>query len=168
MGARGRVNLLLFGLAIGLGLLVLLLPEPQNERPPPAVAFDPGSIERIVYRPAGRGGGLELQRRAEGWRLTVPVARAASDGRVAQLLESLRQRTHSCYPATEHEAAEFGLEPPRAELELDTITVAFGNRASDGRRYLLSRERLCLVEDIALPMLDSGVDALATANEGGD
>lgn len=168
MGARGRANLLLFGLAIGLGLLVLLLPEPRNERPSPAVAFEPRSIERIVYRPAGSGEGLELRRRADGWHLTKPVARAASDGRVAQLLESLRERTRSCYPATDHEAAEFGLEPPRAELELDAITVAFGDRASDGRRYLQARERLCLVEDIALPILDSGVDALATANEGGD
>lgn len=168
MDARGRVNLFLFVLVFVLGLAALLLPDPQGDRPPPAVAFEPTSIERIVYRPGGGGEILELRRRAEGWHLITPVARAASDDRVTRLLESLRERSRSCYPATDHEPAEFGLDPPRAQLELDGITVTFGDRSSDGRRYLQARGRLCLVDDIALPMLQGGADSLASANRDGD
>lgn len=168
MGARGRTNLFLFVLALVLGLAALLLPDPQRNRPPPAVAFEPGSIERITYRPARDGEVLELRRGTEGWRLSAPVARAARDGHVNQLLESLRERTDSCYPAADHDPAEFGLDPPRAELELDGITVSFGDRASDGRRYLQARGRLCLVEDIALPLLQGGSDSLTAPDDGGD
>lgn len=168
MGARGRVNLFLFVLAFVLGLVALLLPDPQRDLPPPAVEFDPGSIGRITYRPARDGEVLEIRRGADGWRLTAPVARAARDRRVTRLLESLRERTDSCYPAADHEPAEFGLDPPRAELELDGITVAFGNRSSDGRRYLQARGRMCLIEDIALPILRGGPDSLILPDDGGD
>lgn len=168
MDARGRVNLILFGLAIALGGLALLLPEPRRDPPPPAVAFAPATIERITFRPAGDGQVIELRRRDDGWHLTAPVERPARDGRVVQVLESLRQRTRSCYAAADHDPAEFGLEPPRARIELDDVTVAFGDRANDGRRYLSARGRLCLVEDIALPVLRSGVDSLAATDENDD
>lgn len=167
MGTRGRTNLVLFGLAVMLGGLALLLPEPQRDLPR-AIAFEPAAIERITFRPAGDGEMIELRRRDDGWHLTAPAARPARDGRVVQLLESLRQRTASCYPAADHDPADFGLEPPRARLELDGITVAFGNLANDGRRYLRARGQMCLVEDVALPLLRAGADSLATAGARGD
>ncbi len=150
-----------------LGAIALLLPEPGRERPAPAVAIDPARIDRIEIRFPRGGEPLRLQRDSEGWRLTAPRSRRASDGRVARLLESLRERTRSCYPAAEHAAAEFGLERPRAVLTLAGTTIALGDRSPDGRRYLRAREQMCLVEDVALPMLRHGADGLAPAGDDG-
>lgn len=163
---RGRLNLLLFGLALGLGLAALLLPDPQGGQPPPAVGLDPASIERIEARFPRGGEPLRLERRDGRWWLTAPVAREARSGRVVRLLGSLRERTGSCYPAAEHEPAEFGLAPPRAVLVLDGRRVEFGDRAGDGRRYLHADGRLCLVEDIVVPMLRGGADTLAPPDSG--
>lgn len=158
---RARLNALLFGLALLLGLAALLLPDPRGGRPPPAVALDPASVQRIEARFPRGGETLQLERRNGGWRLTVPVSRAARTRRVVRLLESLRERTDSCYSAAEHAPAEFGLASPRAVLVLDGRSVEFGDRAADGRRYLRAGGRLCLVEDVAVPMLRGGADTLA-------
>ena len=167
MSRRGRLNLFLLGLIVVLGATALLLPEPGRERPAPAVAIDPARIDRIEVRFPRGGEPLRLERDSEGWRLTAPQPRRASDGRVARLLESLRERTRSCYPATEHAAAEFGLETPRALLRLNDTTIALGDRAADGRRYLRARDQMCLVEDVALPMLREGAGGLAPGQDGG-
>lgn len=158
---RGRLNLLLFGLALLLGLAALLLPDPRGGRPPPVVALDPAGIERIEARFPRGGETLRLERRDGGWQLTAPVSRGARTGRVVRLLESLRERTGSCYPAADHEPSEFGFAPPRVVLALDGRSVEFGDRAGDGRRYLRAGGRLCLVEDVVVPMLGGGADTLA-------
>ena len=167
MSHRGRFNLALLAVIVVLGVTALLLPDPGRERPAPAVAFDPAAVDRIEIRFPRGGEPLRLERGSEGWRLVAPSRRRASDARVASLLQSLRERTRSCYPAAEHAPAEFGLETPRVVLDLGETRVALGDRAADGRRYLRSGRQLCLVEDVAWPMLRDGAGALAPTDANG-
>ena len=164
---RARLNGILLAVAGALGLGILLLPDPPGGPPPPAVALDPAAVERIEVRFPRGGETLRLERGPEGWRMLAPRERPASDGRLARLLESLREPTRSCYPAAEHEPEAFGLNPPRAVLALDGTTIALGDRAADGRRYLRTGGRLCLVDDVALPMLLGGIDSLAPVDDEG-
>lgn len=150
---RNRVNLLLFALALLLGAAILLLPEPRSAPARPAVAFEPDAIQRISLDRLDQGEPLRLERRDDGWFVTAPGDHPADSGRVARALAALRERTPSCYPATEGEPGEFGLHPPQARLRLDAIMVAFGYRAPDGRRYIRAQDRLCLIEDHTLPIL---------------
>lgn len=150
---RNRTNLVLLALVALLGAAVLLLPEPRPERPPPAVDFDPDAVERLRLDRIDRGEPLVMERRSGDWFVTAPVERRADSRHITRALATLRMRTSSCYPAGEREPGTFGLAPPQATLQLDSITVAFGYRAPDGRRYIRARERLCLVDDVTLPIL---------------
>lgn len=153
MRGRHHINIGLLALALVLGAAILLLPDPQPERPVPAVDFEPGSVERIVLDRLDRDEALRFERRNGDWFVTAPVQRRANSGRVARALAALRERTPSCYAASEQEPAEFGLQPPQAELRLNATRIDFGYRAHDGRRYIRTRDRLCLVEDVTLPIL---------------
>lgn len=150
---RDRVNLILLCLVVALGATVLLLPDPGPEPPPAAVEYDPGSVDRVVLDRLGTEETLRLERRSDGWFMTRPRESRVDESRVARALGALREATDSCYGAAEHEPDEFGLHPPQAELRLDSLRVEFGYRGVDGRRYVRHGGRLCLIEDITLPIL---------------
>lgn len=152
---RNRINLLLLCLVTALGITIVLLPAPEADRPPPAVAYDPGAVKQIALDRLDEAEPLRLERREDGWFMTHPDKAPADGRRIAQALGALRQHTRSCYPAADHEPVEFGLAPPQAELELDSMRIAFGYRTSDGRRYIRAMGRLCLVADVTLPVLAS-------------
>jgi len=153
IGARNRINLLLLGVAVVLGALVLLLPEPRPERPPPAVRFQPDAVERIVLERLDRSDPVRLERRDGDWFVTTPHEKGVDSGRITRALAALRERSSSCYPAGGQDPGEFGLQPPQAVLLLDATRVEMGYRAPDGRRYIRAGGRLCLVTDITLPIL---------------
>ncbi|MDZ7828494.1 MAG: hypothetical protein U5K33_03060 [Halofilum sp. (in: g-proteobacteria)] len=165
MRRRDRTNLVLLALAAVLGVAVLLLPEPRPERPPPAVDFDPDAVERLRLDRIDREKALIMERRSGSWFVTAPIERRADSGRVARALSTLRMPTSSCYATGERDPATFGLAPPQATLQLDSITVTFGYRAPDGRRYIRAQERLCLVDDVTLPIL--GGEFAATGDDQG-
>jgi hypothetical protein len=159
MRRRNRTNLVLLALVAMLGVAVLLLPEPRPERPPPAVDFDPDGVERLRLDRLDREEPLVMERRSGDWFVTAPIERRADGGRVARALAALRMRTSSCYAAGDRDPDTFGLAPPQATLRLDSITVAFGYRASDGRRYIRAQGRLCLLDDVTLPILGGAIVA---------
>ncbi len=160
---RGRrvANLGLIGLALALGLGVWLSLQSQPG-PPPLTPLAPSTIEsvRIAYPRADDRPALVLQRGRAGWRLSQPIERAARDGRLVTLLAIFTARSDACYAAAEHDAARVGLDQPRASVDAGGHRIAFGDRAPDGRRYVASGQRYCLVVDHAYPVLARGLDGL--------
>lgn len=153
MRARARTNLALLLAVAVLGTAVLLIPEPRPERPPRAVDFDPDTIDTFTLDRLDRSGSIRFERRAGEWVVTAPAEGNVDSGHVARALATLRVRTSSCYPAADREPDEFGLDPPQATVELGPVTVEFGYRSPDGRRYVRAQGRLCLVDDVTLPIL---------------
>lgn len=162
MRRRRRLNLLLLAAVAALALAAWLLPRPAGG-PAPVTPVAPAEVDALELRfPADAARPtLALERRRDGWHLTRPIARPARDGRVVSALGVLDARSESCYDAAERDPAEFGLAEPRLVLRADDTEVAFGDRAPDGRRYLRSGGRLCLVEDRSYPLLAGGLDGLA-------
>lgn len=157
MRARTRANVALLVLALVLGLTILLLPQPGPEHPPPAIEFDPNALQSLTLEPLDRSRSIRLERRAGEWFMVTPAERGMDSGRVARALAALRAPTSSCYPAAEPGMDEFGLDPPQAKMTLDSTIVEFGYRTPDGRRYVRSQGRLCLVEDLTLPIFAAQV-----------
>jgi hypothetical protein len=130
--------------------------------PPPLTGLQPGDIQSIALTfPRAEGAPLRLQRRRDGWHILEPIERAARDGRVVTALTVLRAPARSCYPVADHEPAEFGLDRPHLRMEVEGTTIAFGDRAADGRRYVRAGERFCLLPDQFWPLLKRGLDGLA-------
>ena len=164
MRLRNRLNgLLLIGVATLAGLAWYT--AGRDPGPAPLTRADPRAIEQLTLEfPRGeRPAEVQLERHRDGWHLTSPIERPARDGRVVSALAVLTARSNSCYPAAERRLAEFGLEPPRLRLTAGDARVAFGDRAADGRRYVLAGERLCLINDRSYPLLARGLDNLASA-----
>lgn len=160
MRHRNRYNLALLAVVVALGLAALLVPEP-SESPPSLTSADPADVERAeIGYPRGDRQAVRLERGADGWRLTAPIGRRARDGRVVTALSVLDATSDACYRSAEHELADFGLESPRAVLRVGDVEVAFGDRSADGRRYVRAGDRLCLLDDLALPLLAGGAGSL--------
>lgn len=168
MRRRNLINGALLAAAVGLGLLAWWLPAGQDDGAVLTPVAPSGvAALRLEYPPgasASDGGGrpaLRLQRRDDGWHVTEPIARPARDGRIVTALGVLSARTRSCYAAGDRDLAEFGLATPRLILHVGETSVGFGDRAADGRRYVRSGERLCLIADDGYPLLARGLDGLA-------
>lgn len=167
MRRRRLINGTLLGLALGLAAAVWMLP-PDDGDGPRLTALDPAAIRALTLdypRPEAEADhpDLHLERRDDGWHLTRPIARPARDGRIVTALGVLSARTRSCYDLDDHDPVEFGLAPPRLRMHIDDTTLAFGDRSEDGRRYVSTGSRLCLVADRTYPLLGQGLGGLAVA-----
>lgn len=156
------------GLALGLAAAAFWVPPADDGDGTRLTALDPAAVRAVTleYPRADRHSGqaeLRLERREDGWHLTRPLARAARDGRIVTALAVLAARSRSCYDLADHDAADFGLAPPRLRLQIGDTTLAFGDRSEDGRRYVTDGSRLCLVADRSYPLLAQGLDGLAVA-----
>lgn len=167
MRRRRLINGTLMGLALGLTAAVWMLPADDGDGTR-LTALDPAAVDAITLEfPRAETSAdrpeLHLERREDGWHLTRPIALPARDGRIVTALGVLSARTRSCYGLDDHDPAEFGLAPPRLRMHIDDTTLAFGDRSADGRRYVSTGSRLCLVGDRTYPLLAQGLGGLAVA-----
>lgn len=165
MRPRNRYNAVLLVAAIALGVLAWLQPAAEREAAGGLTGLTPGEVQsiRVEFPASGDSGqrSLRLERRADGWYLTAPIERAARDGRIVTALRILSAPTDSCYELARYDAARFGLDTPRMRLYAGGVTIGFGDRAADGRRYIRIGGRVCLVADRSYPLFARGVEGLA-------
>jgi len=115
---------------------------------------------RIDYPEDGRPD-VAVERRADGWQVTRPIERIARGPRVVRVLSFIDDRVESCYAVSDDRLEQFGLDGDTLDLVADGTRIGFGDRSPDGRRYVRAGDRLCLVDDVAYPLLSGGVNALA-------
>lgn len=163
MTRRAAVNAALLVAVVILALGAWLLPRGRSG-PAPLTALEPDEVRAFTLHVPGQDAapGTRLERRRDGWHVTEPIERPARDGRVVTALDILGRRPESCYDVAGHTASDFGLASPRAVLAADGAEIAFGDRAADGRRYVRSGERFCLVPDRSYALFAAGLDGLAT------
>ncbi len=96
---------------------------------------------------------LALQRGESGWRLTHPGLGPAADTRVRQLLAIARAQVQHEYPVDDA-PARYGLERPRAVLQLDRQRLLFGDRdPSQDSRYVRVGDRIRVIDDVYFTLL---------------
>ncbi len=118
----------------------------------PLTELGPAEIELIRVE---RGDRLQLalRRGNSGWRLMHPHEGAAAETRVQQLLAIARAQVQHEYPADEA-LARYGLDSPRAVLQLDQERLLFGNRdPSQNNRYVLVADRVRVIDDLYFSLL---------------
>ncbi len=143
MSRRSLINLLLFGLAALLGLLVWWL-QPQPS--PPLTELQPDQVNRIQITD-NSGGEILLSRRKRVWRLEQGQTLADAQ-RIEQLLGICNTPSLKSFPAPVERLQEFGLVPPAILLQLNDLELAFG--ATDpihGWRYVRIAEQIHLIGD---------------------
>lgn len=121
--------------------------------------LDPASIESIVVKTADET--LQFRRRAGSWQIESPIRWPANNINMERLLTITRIETDSRLPAADIDLASIGLQFPRALLQLDDTSIAFGATNNIGeRRYLLIDATVYLVADGHYPFISQGLIGL--------
>jgi hypothetical protein len=145
-----RVNLVLAGIA-GVLLLIAAWPAPDG-RVDRLTGLDVGLVQSIRVETDDRLV-LALRREGDDWRLLHPLAGPASAGRVAQLLAIARAPVHRPIDAAADSQA-FGLDRPRAVLQLEATRITFGDPDPTRRyRYVAAAGRVAAIDDLYYHLL---------------
>ena len=175
--ARRRRRLALLGAAALALLLAAIGATLVADRRAAAVRETPlvaDAPERIVIRRdgfadvalvrgagAGANSGTDSHDDADAWRIEAPCSLAASDARVAPLLEAL-DATRLTRDAAEVDLPGAGLEPPVATLEVDGREVDVGGPDLGGaRRYVRAGDRVGFAPEWLGSLIGGGMSALA-------
>ncbi|SCZ53237.1 DUF4340 domain-containing protein [Thiohalomonas denitrificans] len=148
MKSRTLINL---GLLILVGVLTaLVLREPGKEAPPEPerlTALNPAEIRQVRIERVGQEM-VAAERGEDGeWRLTAPRGLPANGHRLDALLKVAEAATRSRFPV-ESNLEAYGLSEPRVRLQLDDVTLTFGDTTPiDQHRYVRRGETIYLVGD---------------------
>lgn len=143
MGGRWLANLVLLMVVVVLGAAA----QRELERETPRLTdIDPTTVSRIrLDRPQQPP--LVIARADGGWRLEAPEAMPADRARVEALLGVAQAIIRGTLPQGA-ESASLGLDPPRVQLTIDGVSLAFGDTEPLAqRRYVALGGVLHLIED---------------------
>lgn len=149
MKKRGWINLGLLALVTLLGLAILFSPEEKDgDRFEPLTGLDPAQINRIRIS-NNNGPAFTLARQGKGWQMLSPYKVAANVPRINILLDIVSTPSFERFPLPRDRLAEFGLDKPRAELQLNDTTLIFGaTHPYNYRRYVRIGDTLHLTNDL--------------------
>lgn len=161
---RTIVNAMLYVGVLALALITYY--DYRGNAPTPSVqALVPMEITALnVHRPGYQTIGLE--RLADHWVLHTPIKRAAVGTRVEALLSLIQLNSELGYDANELDLAELGLGTPVASIHFSadagSITVLLGAKGPNNvRRYVQIEQRVWLLDDVFLPLLNGGLNSFA-------
>lgn len=156
MTRRAAINLGLLALAAVLALVAWLRPglDTVGAVRSPLTSLDPASVETLILTPQGSDE-VRLHRGADGrWRIEGPVDLAADEARVERILPLLAAPVTRAFPAEGARLSDYGLDDPRMEVIADDQVIRLGgSEPLRHRRYVLTGDRVALVDDGYLPWL---------------
>lgn len=116
-------------------------------------------VKRIVI--PREHGDIVLVANAEGWRMQQPFAMPAHAFRVQSLLKLLQTPVTQSYSASELDLAQLGLMPSRASIRFNDREIHFGkSNPVNHKRYLLSEDRVYLLNDSLYPLVSAEAASL--------
>ncbi len=142
------VNLGLFGLVLSLALVAYFEPgvKPAIERVP-LTNLKPKEVYFIRISDQ-RGRDLIMERQQGSWQMTRPYKKPANEQRIRQLLDITTTRSFSRFAIPESQRAEFGLDPPPIQLQLNETRLEIGgNEPIQFRRYVRIGDQLHLINN---------------------
>ncbi len=152
MKRADRQRLLLF-LAV-LGLLALAGWQWRHDAGNGTLtSLDPATISHITLSLPGAAP-LHYVKRADGhwWHVDGTPARVPDDGRLRDIADIAAAPVLSWRPAVDFDLAKIGLAPPRAILQLDGQSLAFGAIVVTGpQHYVQVGQRIALVSSRYMP-----------------
>jgi len=137
MNKRNGLNLVLLLIVVALALVAWL--EPGKKPPPPPVHLTdlkPAQVTTIRVEQPGTAP-MVLKRHGKRWRMTAPVAIAANDARVQQLLQLTTADSLGHDPIAGLDLKQYGLAKPKIKLFFNETEIDFGSETPlDHRRYV--------------------------------
>lgn len=122
-------------------------------------APEAASIDRFAIQTADES--VELLRGDSGWLIESPIRWPANQVNVERMLDITRAETDSKIAASEIDLNAFGLQFPRAIMQLNDTSIAFGTTNNIGeRRYTMIDSTVYLLPDIYHPFISQGLPAL--------
>ena len=94
---------------------------------------------------------------AEQWEITKPVEVEADKFRLQAMLNILSTSAGTYYEIQPADYKKYSLDPPLASLTLNQQTFLFGSTSTvNQKRYVITNQRLFLIDDIFYPLMTSG------------
>lgn len=116
-------------------------------------SLDPATISHITLSLPGAAP-LHYEKRADGhwWHVDGTPARVPDDARLRDIADIAAAPVLSWRAASDFDLAKIGLAPPRAVLQLDGQSLAFGVNAVTGpQHYVHVGKRIALVSSRYMP-----------------
>lgn len=113
--------------------------------------LDPASIQRITLTLPGAQT-LHYQKRGGHWWRIDGTPTPANDARLGDLTDTASAPVLVWRPVSDFDSARIGLSPPRAVLQLDGMTLAFGEASVTGpQHYVRVGQRVALISARYMP-----------------
>ncbi|MGB0865055.1 MAG: hypothetical protein ACPGSC_01020 [Granulosicoccaceae bacterium] len=158
---RAYTNVLLFVGVLALAIVAWL--DHQNKLPERRVsgAATPPDASLVAFVNANNIN-TELRRQNGLWQLTLPVQHSARESRVNRLLELLDERFSEGFDLADVNAVAAQLDDTARLLQLDNNLYRFGGlEPVSGKRYVQLEDKVLLLEDRYLPLMNGGINAFA-------
>lgn len=99
----------------------------------------------------------QIDNSANTWRITKPVTVEADDFRIQAILNLLNEPVNTYYDIEPSDYKKFSLDPALANLKLGQQEFLFGSTSAvNNMRYVLTNNKLFLVEDTFYPLITAG------------
>jgi hypothetical protein len=169
------LNLVLGAVALGLVAVAVLHKKQQDAKVdaerngPPITTLATAAIEHIALHHNGAPDIL-LEKRAQHWRLTAPVATDADAVEVDALLRIATSPTRATLDTATIKRGELGLDPPAATLRLNDTTITVGGlEPLKFTRYLEvdaggANDHIVLIDDPGDRIFDADYSELVAKN----
>jgi hypothetical protein len=121
--------------------------EPGKQESKPVYLTDV-DVDALNHFELSNQENLVFEKRDGHWWLLSPFEAPANEIRIRQLLNVAKAESRAHYPVKPEELAKFGLDKPKAVLNLGPVTLRFGgSEPIDMLRYVQIGETLHLVTD---------------------
>ncbi len=167
MNSRTLVNLLLLTCVVALASFYLHRQSVQDR----LERLTPLTVEQIhtITIPRSQSEDIILKKQPhisadKPWQMVQPYSLPAHPFRVRTLLAISQLELDTVYDATQLNLEDYALQPARASMLFNDIEVRFGKTSINGRRYLLSGDKLTLVLDKTYPLVSASANSLVDLN----
>lgn len=150
---RGRLNLVLLGVAAALAVAVYFSQEKEKQGPP-LTALKPDQVTRIaIGHPDSPA--IRLEKSGDRWALVAPVKADVDALELSGLIGLADRQTQETLDPAAVSLVELGLEPPQYTLTLNDTAIAFGTlEPLQFQRYVKVGDAISLIEDPPSTALD--------------
>ncbi|MEM7377154.1 MAG: hypothetical protein AAF460_06540 [Pseudomonadota bacterium] len=157
---RAATNVVMF---VGLGALALVAWYDINGELPNRRAPSQQHTVQALNLVRADGTTFAFERDSAGWRMVRPVQAPARASRVDTLVALIDTPTDNGYAVQDVNLDSTGLAQPRVRMRLgEHLAVFFGaTEPLSGRRYIQIEDRVVLLEDQHVPLIEGGLNAFA-------
>lgn len=152
--SRFMLNIALFSLLLILVTSVLI----SRQQPPALSAFSPLKPNDITSLQISYNNiTTEIIKTDHHWQITKPLSIEADKFRLQAILNILNTNPSTHYQIEAKHYKKYSLQPPQAQLRLNQQSFIFGSTSAvNNKRYVLTNNKLFLIEDSFFPLFTSG------------